>query len=123
MNTFFDVAHWAHEHGVWEFLQFLGISGILVGLRLLVFPRRRIRNLNFHIRLARNQHPQFPLILHLEIRNYTGRTVVLSSPFIRYGQIRPPLQAHGDSPSKEYEIKFPDAINTNLTEVEFLLRN
>jgi hypothetical protein len=124
MDTFLDALRWAHEHGIWELASFLiFVGGIIIGARFVFFPRRRIRNLNFYTRAARNTHPQFPLIIYLEIRNYTGCTVVLSSPFISYRNLRPPPEAHGDSPSGEYEIKFPDPGNQTLSEVEAFLRN
>jgi hypothetical protein len=115
---------WLHEHGIWEIASFLLlVAGAVVGVRLAFFPRKRIRNLNFFTRVVRAGHPQFPLIVYLEIRNYTGRTVVLSSPFMRYCDLRPPAEAHGDTPSGEYEIKFPDPQSRQLSEVEYLLRN
>ena len=48
---------------------------------------------------------------------------MLSSAFIRYRDLRPPPEAHGDLPSKEIEIKFPDRPDINFTEVEYLLRH
>ncbi len=116
----FDALEWAHKHGVWEILIIVG--GLSIWAKL--FPRRRIRNLNFYMRPARNKHAQFPLIIYLEIRNYTGRTVVLSNPFIRLDRdLRAPPEAHGDSPSGDIEIKFPDQNRQLYSEVEFLLRN
>ena len=47
----------------------------------------------------------------------------MSSAYIRYRDLRPPPEAHGDLPFKEIEIKFPDPPNRNLTEVEYLLRH
>lgn len=117
--------HEANDYGVWSIAQFviLAITFVL-GLKFFYFPRRRIRNLNFNIKFVRNNsrhaHPSY---LHLEFRNYTGRSVVLSSPFFRYRKLRPPPDAHGDTLSGEYEIKFPGASGRERTEVEFLLRN
>jgi hypothetical protein len=48
---------------------------------------------------------------------------VLSSPFFRYRKLRPPPDAHGDTLSGEYEIKFPSPNGKSLTEVDYLLRN
>ena len=125
MDDVFNALRWAHEHGIWELASFLSlVGGISIGLKLAFIPRRRIRNLNFAPNLARNQHQQFPLAIYLQIRNYTGRSVVMSSAYIRYRDLRPPPEARGgDLPSKEFEIKFPDPANGNLTEVEYLLRH
>ena len=124
MDQVFDALRWAHEHGIWELASFLIlVGGIFIAVKLAFFPRRRIPYLNFYLRPVRNQHPQFPFLIYLQIRNYTGRTVVLSSPYISYRDLRPPPEAHGDLPSKEYEIKFPDPRNKELAEVEYLLRN
>jgi hypothetical protein len=62
-------------------------------------------------------------MIYLEIRNYTGRTVVLSNPFFNFRDLLPPPEAHGDSPTGEYEIKFPDPTNQTYSEVEAFLRN
>ncbi|MGE5625957.1 MAG: hypothetical protein ACM3ZT_10465 [Bacillota bacterium] len=119
-----DFLHWSNEYGVWGILQFLllGIS-FVIGMKLIYFPRRRIRNLNFNIRFVRNSRHIFPSHIHLEFRNFTGRTVVLSSPFFRYRMLQPPPDAHGDTLSGEYEIKFPSANGKQMSEVEYLLRN
>lgn len=114
-----------NDYGVWSIAQFviLAISFVL-GLKFFYFPRRRIRNLNFNIRFVRNNSRHaYPAYLHLEFRNYTGRSVVLSSPFFRYRRLQPPPDAHGDTLSGEYEIKFPGASGKERTEVEYLLRN
>jgi hypothetical protein len=115
---------WSNDHGIWDAAQFLVVAfGLGIGVKLIFFPRRRIRNLNFFTRLERESHAQFPLRIHLELRNYTGTTVVLSSPFFVYRELRPAPQAHGDIPSGEYEIKFPNPTGQLLSEVEYLLRN
>ncbi|HET7395240.1 MAG TPA: hypothetical protein VFK12_02250 [Gammaproteobacteria bacterium] len=115
---------WANEHGVWGAVQAIVlVASFVIGLKIIYFPRRRIRNLNFHARLVRSERNKFRLMIYLELRNYTGRTVVLSSPFFRYLDLRAPSEAHGDTPSREYEIRFPSNGGKELTEVEYLLRN
>lgn len=119
-----DVLRWANDYGIWSIVQvlFLAVT-VVLGLKLFWIPRRRIRNLNFNIRFVRNPRHDFESHIHLELRNYTGRSVVLSSPFFRYRKLRPPPDAHGDTLSGEYEIKFPSPNGKALTEVEYLLRN
>jgi hypothetical protein len=119
-----DILQWTNNYGIWGILQFVILAiSFLLGLKFFYFPRRRIKNLNFHTSLVRNSRHAFPLYILLEIRNYTGRSVVLSSPFFRYRKLRPAKDAHGDTLSGEYEIKFPGVSGKELTEVEFLLRN
>jgi len=119
-----DVLRWTNDYGVWSIAQFMILAvSFVIGLKFIYFPRRRIRNLNFNIRFVRNNRHAYPSYLHLEFRNYTGRSVVLSSPFFRYRRLRPPPDAHGDTLSGEYEIKFPGASGKERTEVEYLLRN
>lgn len=121
---FFDVIKWANDHGVWAAAQALILAAsFVIGMKLIYFPRRRIRNLNFHARMVRSDRNKFRLMIYLEIRNYTGRTVVLSSPFFRYIDLRPHSDAHSDTPSREYEIRFPNNSGKELMEVEYMLRN
>ncbi|HSC47269.1 MAG TPA: hypothetical protein VLG68_04220 [Gammaproteobacteria bacterium] len=119
-----DILRLTNDYGIWSIAQFLILAvSFFIGLKLIYFPRRRIRNLNFNIRFVRNPRHDFESHIHLEFRNYTGRSVVLSSPFFRYRKLRPPTDAHGDTLSGEYEIKFPNPSGKGLTEVEYLLRN
>lgn len=121
---FLTLLKWANDHGLWAAAQSIVlIASFVIGLKIIYFPRRRIRNLNFHARLLRSERNKFRLMIYLELRNYTGRSVVLSSPFFRYLDLRPPSEAHGDTPSREYEIRFPGNGGKDLTEVEYLLRN
>lgn len=119
-----DILRWTNEYGVWGILQFVLLAvSFIIGLKIIYFPRRRIRNLNFNVSFVRDKRHDFPSHIHLEFRNYTGRTVVLSSPFFRYRKLQPPSDAHGDTLSGEYEIKFPNGSGKELSEVEYLLRN
>lgn len=123
-QQFLAVLQWTNEHGIWSVAQFLILgSSFIIGVKLIYFPKRRIRNLNFHTRIVRNERQRPQLMVYLELRNYTGKTVVLSSPFFRFLDARPPPEAYGDTPSGEYEVKFPGANGKSLTEVEYLLRN
>ncbi|MGH8370306.1 MAG: hypothetical protein ACRESC_04935 [Gammaproteobacteria bacterium] len=123
-SNLFILLKWANDHGVWAAVQAIVlVASFVIGLKIIYFPRRRIRNLNFHARLVRSERNKFRLMIYLELRNYTGRTVVLSSPFFRYLDLRAPSEAHGDTPSREYEIRFPNNGGKELTEVEYLLRN
>lgn len=115
---------WTNQYGIWGIAQFLIlIVSFFIGLKFIYFPRRRIRNLNFNVNFVRNNRHDYPSYIHLEFRNFTGRSVVLSSPFFRYRKLQPPSDARGDTLSGEYEMKFPGANGKEMTEVEYLLRN
>jgi len=123
LHTIGDYLFWANQHGLWQFFQ-AGILFVsfLIGMKLIYFPARRVRNLNFFAQIKRDD-AQFPLRIQLEIRNFTGRTLVLSSPYFKYQRIRPDPRAHGDTPSGEFEVRFPDPSYQELREVEYMLRN
>ena len=81
-----------------------------------------MRGLNFFIRPIRDAS-EYPLKVFLEIRNYAGRSVVISAPYFVFAGLRPDPNARGDTPTGEFEIKLPDPSSKNLTEVEYLLRH
>jgi len=114
---------WAHEHGVWDIINTLLFGLSLTGVTILLWRRRRIRNLNFFVRRLPRDDSDYPLKVYVEIRNYTGRSVVISAPYFVYARLRADPNARGHSPSREYEIKFPDPVSGRLTEVEYLLRH
>src|ERR1019366_10243215 len=60
--------------------------------------------------------------LDLEIRNLTGRTAVISNAWFEFDKLRPDSRALGDTPSGEFEVKFPGPDGRTLTEVEYLVR-
>lgn len=114
---------WAEQHGVWSLISTVVLLGsAAIGFAVLFWAKGRVRNLNFFVRLVRDQS-NYPLKVYLEIRNYTGRSVVISLPHFIYRDLRPDPNARGDSPSREYEVKFPDLSNQTLSEVEYLLRH
>jgi hypothetical protein len=111
-----------NEHGLWSMTQTLVLAGsALIGVKLLFFPKARVRHLNFSTRI-RGGDQEFPLRLDLEIRNLTGRTAVVSNAWFEFGKLRPDPRALGDTPSGEFEVKFPGADGHSLTEVEYLVR-
>jgi len=122
-SPLFAMMRWAAEHGLWDMLSaiILLISAV-AGFAVLFWIKRRVRNLNFFTRRLRD-NSNYPLKVYVEIRNYTGTSVVISSPYFKFGKLRPDPNARGDSFSQEYEIKFPDPSNQMLTEVEYLLRH
>jgi hypothetical protein len=93
----------------------------LIGVKFLFFPRTRVRHLNFSTRIHGGDQ-DVPLRLDLEIRNLTGRTAVVSNAWFEFGKLRPDPRAQGDTPSGEFEVRFPGADGHTLTEVEYLVR-
>lgn len=114
---------WADQHGLWDMTSTLVLLvSAVVGFTVLFWAKRRVRNLNFFTRRLRD-NSNYPLKVYAEIRNYTGTSVVISLPCFIYAKLRPDPNARGDSPSKEYEIKFPGPSGQTLSEVEYLLRH
>ena len=115
---------WAEEHGIWDLISTVVLFlSALIGFAVIFWSKRRVRNLNFFVRRVRDEDDSsYPLKVYVELRNYTGRSVVLSTPYFMYSKLRPDANARGDSPSREYEVKFPD-MKGKLTEVEYLLRH
>ncbi len=113
--------------GIWELCQLIIL---LVGppIAWLIYRwwvKRSIKNLNFYIAPARDAIRNYPLTLHFEITNYTGRSVVISYAYFRYNKLRPDEKARGDTLTGNYEVKFPDRDPDKevLSEVEHFLRH
>lgn len=124
--AFFQWMRWAAEHSLWPMISTVVLLvTVYKGWRIFVTSTKRVRNLNFFVRMARDpsQSATYPLKVYVEIRNYTGRSVVITSPYFKYGELKPDPNARGDSPEAEYEVKFPNESGDLLSEVEFLLRH
>jgi hypothetical protein len=118
-----DAMEWAIKHGIWEIVTAIAaVVGLSIGIKIVFWSRRRVRNLNFFTRPIRDGS-NYPLKVYVEIRNYTGCSVVLSVPYFVFARLRPDPNARGHSSSGEIEVKFPGLTNNNLTEVEYLLRH
>lgn len=124
MTNVWIYMEWADQHGLWDCISTtLQILAIVAGVIFLAWAKRRVRNLNFFFRPLRRQG-NYPFVIVIEIRNYTGRTVVISNPYFNYDSLRPDANARGDSASGDYEIKFPRHLGANgLDQVEFMLRH
>lgn len=110
---------YAADYAIWDLLNtiIIFISAVL-GFSVLFWTKRRVRNLNFFIQ-RRRDNSNYPLKVYIEIRNYTGRSVVISSAYFKYEDLNHPSNARGDSPSGNYEMKFPNTQN-ELKEIEYL---
>ena len=118
-----DWMKWAADYALWDLLSTLILFlSAVIGFTVLFWTKRRVRNLNFFTQRRRDE-TNYPLKVYIEIRNYTGRSVVISYPFYRYKDLRADPNARGDSPSGDYELKFPDVSQRELREVEYLIRH
>ena len=120
----FEVLKNANDHGIWDMISVLVlIPSFFLAIYLLFLPRRRVPNLNFHITSTRDDS-NYPLRINIEIRNLTGRAVVISHPSFKFaGILRGHPQAHRHTETGEYEIKFAGQQPQQLTEIECLLRH
>lgn len=121
-SNLYDSLKWVNEHGLWSLGQTVVLAGsAAVGAKLLFFPKTRIRHLNFSTRIHAGD-AEFPLRLDLEIRNLTGHTAVVSNAWFEFSKLRPDPRALGDTPSGEFEVRFPGNDGHVLSEVEYLVR-
>jgi len=121
-SNIYDQLKWVNEHGLWSLGQTVVLVGsAAVGAKLLFFPKTRIRHLNFSTRIHAGD-TEFPLRLDLEIRNLTGHTAVISNAWFEFSKLRPDPRAQGDTPSGEFEVRFPGPTGNALSDVEYLVR-
>jgi hypothetical protein len=98
--------YWADQHGLWGLVSTLVlVVSAAVGFSVLFWGKGRVRNLNFFVRRLRDGS------------NYPLKVYIVNS------KLRPDPNARGESPSGEYEVKFPDPASQTLSEVEYLLRH
>lgn len=115
-------AKYANDYGIWDFIQAAAIvGGGTFAWFAFIRPKKRIRHLNVQAHFTRKPAEATPLKVWIRIRNYTGRSVVLSRSYFCYRDLRA-SGSTGDSYSGEYEVKFPNEARTDITEVECLLR-
>ena len=103
----------------------LAVSAWLYALFKFVIPMRHVDDLNFTMWLTRDTSrtdQQFPLRLYIEIRNFTGSILVISSPYIVLHSARASDLADCDAPTGRYELKFRGATGTDLNEALALVR-
>src|SRR5438477_7659322 len=118
------IADWmkcANEYGLWNMLSFFVLLPSVIGaFAIVIWRRRRVRHLNFYVTRSRDPS-NYPHKINIEMRNYTGRSVVIAFPWFTFRNLRPDENAGGDMPSGEYEVKFPK--NHFLSEIDCLLRH
>ena len=119
----FELLQRVESLGVWGLVQTLiQLIAALIGVRLVFFPRRRIKQLDFWAEV-RTDHPQFPRAATLRVQNYTGTSIVISHPYFRTSELRAHPSGASNAATDEMQLKFPESSGQYLTEVELLLRN
>lgn len=124
MEKAWALLQWCNQAGVWGLIWFLTfvVGCIIKGLRL-IWAKRTIKHLNFTIGTEKDQS-NYPLKITLQIRNYTGRSVIISHAYFRYRGLRRDAKATGDTLTGRYEVKFPDRNGRPLlTEIDCFLRH
>jgi len=124
MNLIYNFFLGADKIGLWSAISALSA---LVGLFLAINyikTRAYTRGLNFYIAHSRKEGTNFPNKIMINIRNYSGGTIVITNPYFKFGKtVIPDESAACDSYSKEYEIKFEDSEKKYLNEVDIMLRH
>ncbi|MCF7898062.1 MAG: hypothetical protein K9L87_04885 [Candidatus Omnitrophica bacterium] len=124
MDSIYDFFLGANKIGLWPALSALSAVGGLVLAMNYIRTKSYTRGLNFYIAHSREEGTNFPNKIIINIRNYTGGTVVITNPYFKFGKtIIPDDNATCDSYSKEYEIKFEDSEKRYLNEVDIMLRH
>ena len=107
--TVSETLAWATTHGLWDISQLiLQLLVVAVGVKILFWPRRRIRQLDFRAE-PKEYSTQFPRAAVLHIQNYTGSSIVLSHPYFRIQTLRRHPTAAEHAATDEIQLKFPDA--------------
>ena len=108
---------------LWDMLNFFWVVLVsVVGAIYIGWAKRRVPHLNFYIQQTRDNGP-YPFKIHIEIRNYTGQSVVFTRPYFLLRALRPDPEGRRDFSSNEMEVKFPEPTMCRLEEVEYLLRH
>ena len=112
-----------NQMGLWSAISAISaVIGVVIAVNF-VKTRAYTRGLNFFIQQQRN-NDNYPNKIIIEIRNYSGKTVIVTNPYFKFGDIiKPDENARCDSYVKEYEIKFSDKNGKYLEEVDILLRH
>ncbi len=115
---------WADQHGIWDLLSlFVLVVTASIGIKLLLLPKRRVTHLNVFAKTTPRTEGRYPLRVHVEIRNFTQKAVVISvHPFKMQG-LRPDPDGRGHSESGEVEVKFPAKPGDGLSEIDYFLRH
>jgi hypothetical protein len=123
VNVFYDFLVKANNAGFWSAISAIAaVSGVIIAKNYLK-TRSFTRGLNFFINHSR-ENGDFPNRIKIEIRNYSGKTVVLTNPYFKFGKfIEPDESASCDSYTKEYEIKFSKPSSETFDDVDILLRH
>lgn len=97
---------WTNDHGIWDFLTF--VSALSITLFLRSWYKRRIPGVSVHVTYSiGNDHHLYPNTLNFEIRNLLDSPLVAARPNFRFTKkLLPGSQAHGNSATGDYEIKF-----------------
>lgn len=122
MDWILPTLKWLNDYGLWNAVQtVILVGGSIVGARILWGARKRIEQLDFWA--VTDGTPQFPKAVRLFVQNYTGTSVVVSSPYFRYRDLPAHRFAAAHGPAEEYQLKFPNPDGQLYSEVEVLLRH
>ena len=107
-----ETAKFLNEIGLWEILNLLLVLFGFIWGAIYLFRRNRIPHLNLHVTHRRRVGQNYTSLIDIEFRNYTGCSVVISSPYFRYKKVKADKAAHRDSvmpPIKQGNFKLEPA--------------
>jgi len=100
------VLKWLDEHGIWSMLTFFAAGFISIYIR--TWYRRRIPQFSVHVtHYFDTGHPLYKNVFVFELRNLRDHPVVVLNPNFRFTKrLKAGTNAHGNSATGDYEIKF-----------------
>lgn len=97
---------WLSDHGIWEIATFATALSISIFIGALY--RRRVPGVSVHVTYSIGTgHPLYPNTLNIEVRNLRDAPLLILNPNFRFTRrLKPGQNAHGNSATGDYEIKF-----------------
>jgi len=113
----------AQTHGLWDFLTFCSVVfGAFMGYRYFFYSKSNIKNLNIKKWLSEEKEDNtYPLKIRIEIRNYTGQSVVIFDSFFILKKFKPDPKASMDEQTGRIETRYPSKYGQ--IEVDYLIRH
>jgi hypothetical protein len=109
----------ANELGIWDFISVLALIPAFGIAAYLLWPARRIQQLNFHISRRRDAD-DWPLKIAIEIRNQTNRPYYIHGVEVQFTGLKGHPLGSRNTATGHYECKFHNQAGQQLESDIFL---